>query len=145
MSDEGERLYKIYSSDYLTKGLGAPDADRCRCDFHQGNWNARTTTTSARAKVPNVKLTGNGCLASGANPPPLQGLPAWMPQPTGGTMFGLTRRTEQDIADDERGKIERIKAYKTPKTGYNCIRCNFKNDYASSNRSDGSYLCFNCR
>ncbi len=31
------------------------------------------------------------------------------------------------------------------KTGFNCKSCNFKNDYACANQSDGSYLCFNCR
>ncbi len=31
------------------------------------------------------------------------------------------------------------------KTGYNCIKCNFKNDYACANKPDGTYLCFNCR
>jgi hypothetical protein len=31
------------------------------------------------------------------------------------------------------------------KTGFNCKRCNEKNDYAAANQPDGSYVCFNCR
>ena len=31
-----------------------------------------------------------------------------------------------------------------PKTGYNCKRCNFKNDYAVANCGN-EYICFNCR
>lgn len=31
------------------------------------------------------------------------------------------------------------------KEGFNCFRCNFKNDYAEANQKDGSYICFNCR
>ena len=30
-------------------------------------------------------------------------------------------------------------------TGYNCTRCNEKNDYAAANQKDGTYVCFNCR
>lgn len=30
-------------------------------------------------------------------------------------------------------------------TGFNCKRCNDKNDYAESNQVDGTYICFNCR
>lgn len=30
-------------------------------------------------------------------------------------------------------------------TGFNCCRCNSKNDYAAANQKDGTYLCFNCR
>jgi len=30
-------------------------------------------------------------------------------------------------------------------TGYNCMKCNERNDYACSNTSDGKYVCFNCR
>jgi hypothetical protein len=34
---------------------------------------------------------------------------------------------------------------KAKKTGFNCTRCNFKNDFAEANQDDGTYLCFNCR
>ncbi len=33
----------------------------------------------------------------------------------------------------------------TLKTGYNCSKCNFKNDYAASNQPNGTYLCYECR
>ncbi len=38
-----------------------------------------------------------------------------------------------------------IGASMSSKTGFNCKRCNFKNDYASANQKDGSYICYNCR
>ncbi len=31
------------------------------------------------------------------------------------------------------------------KTGFNCSRCNEKNDYAAANQSNGTYLCYACR
>ncbi len=31
------------------------------------------------------------------------------------------------------------------KTGFNCIRCKTKNDYAVSNQKDGTYVCYECR
>ncbi len=65
-----------------------------------------------------VKLTGNGCLA-------LSGLAAWLP----------------DASAPAIGVIRAPLA----KTGYNCARCNFKNDFAAANQTDGTYLCFECR
>ena len=31
------------------------------------------------------------------------------------------------------------------KTGFNCSRCQRLNEYASSNRPDGTYICYECR
>lgn len=31
------------------------------------------------------------------------------------------------------------------KTGHNCSKCNTLNEFAESNRPDGTYLCFECR
>lgn len=30
-------------------------------------------------------------------------------------------------------------------TGYNCVVCNTRNDYATANQDDGTYVCFECR
>ncbi len=30
-------------------------------------------------------------------------------------------------------------------TGFNCTKCNFRNDFAEANQDDGTYVCFNCR
>ncbi len=131
MSDEGERLLAIFDTN--ADGLKY----RCPCDFHQGRWDISTATTDA-----GVPLTGNGCLASGANPPALTGHANLVPPPGIG-IWGYMRSEEKEA--DALGRIARIKAYTTPKTGFNCIRCNFKNDYACANQSDGTYVCFNCR
>lgn len=32
-----------------------------------------------------------------------------------------------------------------PPTGFNCSRCNERNEYASSNHPDGTYVCYRCR
>jgi hypothetical protein len=31
------------------------------------------------------------------------------------------------------------------KIGYNCCKCKEYNEYAASNRSDGTYVCYSCR
>lgn len=132
MSAEGVRLYKIYAADLATKGIGG--TNECPCDFHQGHWSTGTAKTSSRAKTTGVQLTGDGCLASGANPPGLTGLSAWLPAPDVGTMFGFQRQGTVSVSP---GPVA--------KTGYNCSQCNFKNDYARANQPNGTYLCFNCR
>lgn len=30
-------------------------------------------------------------------------------------------------------------------TGFNCTQCNARNDFATANQDDGTYVCFNCR
>ncbi len=137
MSDERDRLYKIYLADLDEKGPSGTNP--CPCDFHQGRWSTSSGKTSSRSATPGVQLTGNGCLASGANPPPLQGLAAWMPQPRTSIWDPYTPRPHvQDFATAKSAKAH-------AKTGYNCIRCNFKNDYACANHGPDTYLCFNCR
>lgn len=32
-----------------------------------------------------------------------------------------------------------------PQTGFNCSRCNERNDHAAANQSDGTYVCYRCR
>lgn len=91
----------------------------CNCDWCYGRHyiqsDGRYLMTTTQ------RLVGPGCMA-------LTGLSAWLP-----------RNSKPVTATVIRG------AAAVAKTGYNCSRCNFKNDYACSNQSDGTYVCFNCR
>ncbi len=120
MSDEGDRLYKIYIADAMLPGT------RCLCDFHQGHWSSSTAKTNSAAKVPGVQLTGSGCLTPFAARPP------------GGSHTSIRLPDTTTRPPSERPPS-------VAKTGQNCARCNFKNDYACANQKDGSYVCFECR
>ncbi len=117
----------------------APRDTMCSCDFCVGKHYTLPLTANgdAQFKLFNGKIIGVGCM----NPPSvnnnnLQGLAAWLPPHTGGMLFGIKR--SEATTDGPRTSV-------SSKTGYNCKRCNSKNDYACSNQPDGSYVCFECR
>jgi len=65
------------------------------------------------------------------------GMPAVAPHPSDPT---------QVMSEDEQAEYDLLKAKPVPSTnGYNCTKCNERNDYAEANQNDGTYICYNCR
>ncbi len=65
----------------------------------------------------------------------LTGLNAWLPK-SGGATFGLNRAAQP---------LEGTPVVAVTKTGFNCTKCNDKNDFAESNQPNGTYVCYQCR
>lgn len=49
------------------------------------------------------------------------------------------------IDKNQTDAISKIETEVSPKTGFNCKLCNYLNEYAEANQSDGTYICFNCK
>lgn len=93
-------------------------------------------------------------LDSGEAPPP--GFSWHRVGPTGrySGLFGTTNASAWlgeyheavTIAEAIGGKVMLGPTARTVQTtGHTCRKCNIRNDYAVSNRPDGSYLCYDCR
>jgi hypothetical protein len=73
------------------------------------------------------------------------------PQTAPGTLWGIKRNTDPVTpvgAGPYRGgppTKDTTKAIPVAAIGHNCRKCNQRNDYASANQPDGTYICFNCR
>lgn len=119
MTAHADALYQIYLKDLPT--IGHSGSNPCPCDFHMGRWDRFTGMTTSSARKPSTIL------------------------PSGGGCYKTHGFSEKDMSDTD-GKLARIERYRAvARTGYNCVRCNFKNDYAVANHGPDHYLCFNCR
>lgn len=118
------------ASNYAGAPKGCSDyGDGCQCNLCKDRdyWFAQKAAATPKPQIPQPQYQA-------AQVNRLSGFSAWLPKPFDQQLYGINRSPEPLAAE---AKVQ---------YGYNCAKCNCRNEYAGPEHlKNGVYICYECK